>query len=438
MSLSAAQRKVSVVSLRRVALRPLPRLNQDEYARQASRPIAAAVEAPQTVWGKSWPDLVKEHYWRGSGWRNATEARRRFQRQLSEAATPEELRRTCDAIALWGGLRPFSPQDARRLGEALGALEEVDAEDRTALERLVGDRIAATSKVYAMWDPDRWVIYDSRVARALALLVLSGCYEEVPHLTRFPQPPGRTSGRAVVGFPALAANSTHQAVLGFVYASWFARAIAVELDRRGILNPAGGAWSAMFVELALFTAGGATLVDQADEGDLVPGPVVAGGGRMASQAVAALAADKLKEAGLSEAERRLESRNAFRNAVRYAQQTSGRLVRLQFGDGAQRYVVFKEEQPIAAFPSFDGDLNDALVHHELSGLELLTPATALERRRSARAKRSVRDRFLRRGEREDEEEGDTEAHVAKEVLALPAGDPLGEDELLDGVFDDPE
>jgi len=73
----------------------------------------------------------------------------------------------------------------------------------------------------------------------------------------------------------------------------------------------------------------------------------------------------------------------------------------------------------------------------------LTPEEALERRRSTRAKRSIKEK-LPWGQKHDEADADEPSgggrapQVNGTILALPAGDPLGEDELLDEIYDDLE
>jgi hypothetical protein len=423
-----------------MALAPLSPLTARAYAEAVQPSVAAAVEAPQAIWGSSWGELIERHRWRGRGWFEAIDTREQFHLALTRRAG-RDVSATFDAIARWGGLQPFSADDRRSLEVSLDALDGLEAGRPQSLDAIMGRRIAAASKIYAMYDPTRWVIYDSRVARALAMIVVNGPKARDRRRTDFPQPPGRAPGRGVVGFPALAHGARRQAVLGFLYASWFARAVAAELGRRRASKGPQGPWTAMHVELALFTAGGlAPGRPLSDRGGHVSPPIPAAGAAKAAGAALAAAGviDWAKDATVSEAQRQAARRNAFRNGVRYAQQTGGSLVRLQFADGEQRYVVFKEAEPIAAFPVFAGDLNDALVFHERARLELLTPEEALERRRAARAKRGVRDRVLRRSGADDKDAGGADEGPNREVLALPAGDPLGEDELLDGVFDDDE
>jgi hypothetical protein len=63
------------------------------------------------------------------------------------------------------------------------------------------------------------------------------------------------------------------------------------------------------------------------------------------------------------AEQQEERLQARLRATRYAEQTDGLLVLLQFPDGPLRWTVFKSDEHIAAFPPYDGDLHEALKHH---------------------------------------------------------------------------
>lgn len=435
-----------------MALTLLTDFSETSYQRATRRLLHAAPASPEALWGFDWPALVRGHNWRGQGWHDAVQNRERLSTRLASAASAQQFADAANAITRWGGMTPFSPNDLERLQVAVGALARIDAGDKRALDDVLGRRIASTSKVYAMVDTSRWAIYDSRLARALALLVAYSGAVDVK-LTALPQPPGRVAGRAAPGFPTLQAAATRQAALAFVYASWLIRGIAAELNARSIANPAGTPWTAMHVELALFTAGALPVLDTTDVGSskMTPGPAAAaalpGAKAAAIRAMQTFGAMDLAEAGknfgVTQAERQAAKRNAFRNCVRYAQQTKSRMVRLQFADGEQRYVVYKDDEPIAAFPPYDGDLSDALAYHEAEAITKLTPEDALEHRKSARAKRSIKEK-LPWGQKHDELGADETSATAQApavtgaMLSLPAGDPLGEDELLDEVYDDPE
>jgi len=422
-----------------VGLTKITPFEPDEYERRAAPLVDWAVSSAESLWGLSWRDLVERHSWRGGNLRAALAYRRQLSAQLKRAQTLDEFSEAVTAITRWGGLPSFGADDIAAVASTLRALDDLDEGNLDAEGRIFGRRIAAASKVYAMHDPARWIIYDSRVARALALIVVSCKGSLDPGVTRFPQPPGRIIGRGVPGFQTLGAGSSRQAALVFVYSSWLSRKIAGRLNEIGEPNPAGDQWSALHVELALFTAGGIQPDNTPSEGDKVP--AVSAAGKTAGFIGGALVPSRLAEQGAdvarTEAQRMLDKQNAFRNAVRYSQQTGSKMARLQFSNGDQHYVIFKGDEAIAAFPEFLGDLSEALVHHEMDKLPKLSPREALDARRSAKAKRTILEKI--RGTGEDVAAAASSAtgfEFTKATLELPAGDPLGDDELLDEIFDD--
>jgi hypothetical protein len=170
-------------------------------------------------------------------------------RQLVEAAGPENLADAVAKIVNWGSLPPLSPEAVERVLGSLPVLDQLAITDEPPAA-LYADRIPAVSKVYAMYELSRWVIYDSRVARGLALLVSEAVGSgSLPSALVFPQPRGRT-GLRPNGFPML--GTEKQARLGFIYASWFAQDLADQIDLP-CPNPAG--WDVRHVEMVLFMLG---------------------------------------------------------------------------------------------------------------------------------------------------------------------------------------
>jgi len=125
-------------------------------------------------------------------------------------------------------------------------------------ENVYSGRIASMSKIYEMWHPANWVIYDSYCARGLQWLVsqwwnLPGNYNTYEDILRLPSPPGRAI-RPVDGFPRLNTQHSLQATLGFIYASWLCRAIATQLNIGG--NHAQDiTWQAYHIEMVAFQLG---------------------------------------------------------------------------------------------------------------------------------------------------------------------------------------
>lgn len=196
-----------------------------------------------------WAGLLRRYWWNGD-WRAGISARRRFASLLCSAADDDRLLGAMDEIRSWGGLRPLGRRDlSAEVARSLSILDALAATDAAPPRDLCGTRIATTSKVYAMYDLRRWVIYDSRVAWALASLLHDWSRDTAGPPIGFPQPQGR-NGQPFPGAPASA--SARQGALAFVYASWLCRAIATRIDA---VCPDASGWSATHVEMVLFTVG---------------------------------------------------------------------------------------------------------------------------------------------------------------------------------------
>lgn len=222
----------------------LPTLNRNNFRDAASGVIAAASGL------FDWSALLQCYEWNGADWRAGLEVRSAMQGQLAEARGKDELAGAAAKIVSWGGLPPLSAEGVEEVLRSLPLLDELAMTDAAPPATLHADRIPAVSKVYAMHELSRWVIYDSRVARGLALLVrLAYGPRRLPPALVFPQPQGRT-GLRPDGFPVL--GTEKQARLGFVYASWFAQDVASQIE---VACPDPSGWDARQVEMALFMLG---------------------------------------------------------------------------------------------------------------------------------------------------------------------------------------
>ena len=168
-------------------------------------------------------------------------------RRLVHADGAEQFAVAISEILRWGGLPGLSADAVRRVFDSLPGLDGLAAGGAEPPAALYAQRIASVSKLYAMHSPTQWVIYDSRLARGLALVVRQ-VLGPTPVLSflRLPQPPGRRGGRPA-GFPALS-SSERQARLGFIYASWFSQDLAKQIRRP---CPDTDGWDARHVEMAL-------------------------------------------------------------------------------------------------------------------------------------------------------------------------------------------
>jgi hypothetical protein len=221
----------------------LPTIDRDNFRHAANDVIAASS-------GRlDWSALLQGYEWNGADWRGGLDARAVMHSQLARAAGPSNLADVVAEIVSWGGLPPLSAKAIESVLGSLPVLDQLATTDEPPAA-LYADRIPAVSKVYAMYEPSRWVIYDSRVARGLALLVSEAVGSgSLPAALVFPQPPGRT-GLRPEGFPVL--GTEKQARLGFVYASWFAQDVAGQIEL-ACPDPAG--WDVRHVEMALFMLG---------------------------------------------------------------------------------------------------------------------------------------------------------------------------------------
>ncbi len=172
---------------------------------------------------------------------------------LGEASDDRHRAAAASKIVTWGGLPALQPEVPHRVLDSLELLDRLAATGEQPQRAIYAGRITAVSKIYAMHAPSDWVIYDSRVARCLAMLVRKQFGSaQVPAELCFPQPQGRTGIRPE-GFPAL--GTERQARLAFVYAGWFAQALASSIEAP---CPAPGGWDTRHVEMALFMLGQAT------------------------------------------------------------------------------------------------------------------------------------------------------------------------------------
>ena len=152
-----------------------------------------------------------------------------------------------EEILDWGGMDPLSAEMTEELHHSLLALDQGGEE----LLRIHSSRIASISKVYEMWSPHQWVIFDSYCARGLQWMIAAFCGEmedNLSDLVKLPCPPGRVC-LPYEGFPVL--GTENQARLGFIYCSWLARAIADSSNNNGYFHGC----SASHIEMVAFSIG---------------------------------------------------------------------------------------------------------------------------------------------------------------------------------------
>ena len=117
----------------------------------------------------------------------------------------------------------------------------------------------------------------------------------------------------------------------------------------------------------------------------------------------------------------LEKHQVKAQAMRFAHQTNSEAALVQYPDGPQRWTIFREGEPIAAFPVYTGDLAAALTFHDFSKLEMQKPAQLEEEIRAERENRKLR--LPHRAQRSD---GEVEPNAIDSTAEEYDEDPLSD------------
>jgi len=228
-----------------------------------------------------WPAHFGSYQWRGEkSWEDGVIARRDFHKTLvASIGSSQDLVNTANRILKWGGIN--SPYRQAENGILLG-LAVLMNEHNTKLFAKCKDclcftpsrpRIAAHSKIYEVFEPHKWTIYDARVATALACLVYK-FWETRPHITAnllcFPIPVRNKKDwqRPYPNvFRTIEDNDHEQASLSFIYASWLLRLVGEILNSNPKYgypptmgnptkwDPLDTKWTVYSVEMALWMIG---------------------------------------------------------------------------------------------------------------------------------------------------------------------------------------
>lgn len=193
-------------------------------------------------------ETVLNRYSFGEMGRTEGEAvRAQYHNAIRQAQNDMDRIQIMNEIVGWGHMAALEVPLSNAVNATLNSL---DHEKNLTIGDIEGLRIASLSKIYEMWNPSSWIIYDSYSAKGLQWLVSSLWQHQVvlPEYLRFPFPPGRAHTK-LNGFPVL--GSSRQAALGFVYSSWLARALADQLNNLDGWN----GWQAFHVEMTLFQLG---------------------------------------------------------------------------------------------------------------------------------------------------------------------------------------
>lgn len=131
-------------------------------------------------------------------WQLGIISRDSFYTQLhNPTLTDEQLIIVVNKIMEWGGMKPYALRSAPLMRKALQALNSITytsiLTDPIVDDLALTAGIAARSKIFEMYDPTKWVIYDSRVANALACLTNKYTHN-IPGILSWPIPESRKKG----------------------------------------------------------------------------------------------------------------------------------------------------------------------------------------------------------------------------------------------------
>ncbi|HEV8130946.1 MAG TPA: hypothetical protein VGQ81_06825 [Acidobacteriota bacterium] len=175
-----------------------------------------------------WCNALQRYQFKGMNHVAGQNVRIKFHQALTNAVKLNDRIGVANNILQWGNMKPMNDKMRNSLEASLLSLND---EAKGNLNHVCVERIASISKIYEMWNPAAWVIYDSYCAKGLQWLVSQFWNQDANELhaniLKLPWPPGRV-GAPVQGFPRL--GTEQQARLAFIYASWLCRAIAARLN----------------------------------------------------------------------------------------------------------------------------------------------------------------------------------------------------------------
>lgn len=233
-----------------MALVPINPMTYQEFGRRLNDTIDTITELLEKHQLGNWWNALKRYNFNGANYIQGQNIRNDFHDQLLKAVDLNAKIVIANNILDWGNMNPLSKEMEIHLDKSLNILNN----EHTGInDNLYSDRIASISKVYEMWNPNKWVIFDSYCARGLQWIISNywtalGQDRHV-ELLRIPWPPGRV-GQPLDDFPRL--GTRKQAMLGFLYTSWLCRAIANKLNKNENNEIV---WQAYHVEMVLFQIG---------------------------------------------------------------------------------------------------------------------------------------------------------------------------------------
>ena len=110
----------------------------------------------------SWEATLKNYSWQGQKFSDGETIRKDFNKKIR--SPNENISYVMAEILEWGGMKAFDKGVELKVVESLKILDNENVVD---LSKIYANRIASVSKIYEMWNPNKWIIYDSYCARGL-------------------------------------------------------------------------------------------------------------------------------------------------------------------------------------------------------------------------------------------------------------------------------
>lgn len=185
-----------------MALQMIEPLQADTYLQALGEFPDMIVDALFAHEPEGWGAILERYSFGGMDRAAGELLRTDYNAQLRQAQTMTQRLRIANNILAWGKMQPI---DYDLADSCLAALDLLDTDVSLNPDMIEVRRIASVSKIYEMWAPEAWIIYDSYCAIGLQWLVSQVWSNrgDVVHagLVRFPCPPPRASQSTYLRIP---------------------------------------------------------------------------------------------------------------------------------------------------------------------------------------------------------------------------------------------
>jgi len=108
-----------------------------------------------------WRNTLGRYSYRDEDFQKGEAIREEFNRRIRAAGSDEERQVVIFDILDWGGMNELKEIAVNNVLRSFGLLNQIDANLPIQLNGLEVNRLASVTKLYEMWAPDNWIIYDS-------------------------------------------------------------------------------------------------------------------------------------------------------------------------------------------------------------------------------------------------------------------------------------